>query len=331
MSKKYSHFSIEEREIISKGLASGKSKGDIAKELGRSTSSIGRELKRNFSNFKKEYFPHLANNAYLKRKSKALKHKRLRSSFTRKYVVEKIKLGWSPEQISGRLKLDHPKYYVSHEAIYQFIYDPVVRGIIDLVPYLRKSHEKRKKKSYSRKTKRSLIPNRVPILERPKEVESRDKLGHWEGDSIVSSKSKAALNTLVERKSNLVLISKLVRKTANNTKSTMIKRLKKYPKEARETLTLDNGCEFTKHESVTKEIGTKVYFAQPYHSWERAINENTNGLIRWYFPKSTDFNQVTSDEIKEVEWLLNTRPRKRLNYRTPLEVFNENLKMEKMY
>ena len=323
MNKPYNHLTLEEREIISQLYSQGKSLGEISKALGRPKSTVSRELKRNFSNFKNKYFAHLANNQYHKRKVGVLKHKRLRSSLIRAYVIEKIKLGWSPEQIAGRLKLDHPGCSVSHEAIYQFIYDPFIRSRFDLVPDLRRNHKKRFKKSEVRKSKKTTIPNRIPIEERSQEINERQILGHWEGDSIISRKSKAALNTIVERKSNFVLISKLNAKTAEETKNAIVMRLCNLPQYLRQTLTLDNGCENAHHEKITKEIDIKCYFANPYHSWERAINENTNGLVRWYLPKGTDFQEVSEEDVKKIEWLLNTRPRKRLNYRTPLEVFTE--------
>jgi IS30 family transposase len=168
-----------------------------------------------------------------------------------------------------------------------------------------------------RKTK---IPNRIPIDARPKSVESRRHYGHWEGDSLVSRKSKAALNSLVERKSRLVLITKLQRKSAAETNRAVIDRLKKLSAKGRQTLTLDNGTENAKHETITARLGIKCYFAHPYASWERGTNENINGLIRWYLPKGTDFSKIAPELIARIEYLLNSRPRKCLGYKTPVEV-----------
>lgn len=320
---KYKHLSIEERELISQLLASGKTLGDIAKSMGRSKSSISREVNRNFNRVKKKYFAHNAQIKYKNRKFNAKKYKRLLNPLIRNYVVDKTKLGWSPEQISGRIKVDLPGQSISHEAIYQFIYDPIIRVHIDLVQYLRRNHKKRIKKSYLRRAKKSHISHRIPIENRPEEVEERKVLGHWEGDSVVSMKSKVGLNTIVERKSRFVLISKLNDKTAEETKKAVVLRLGMLPPNLRKTLTLDNGCENAYHKKITEQIGTKCYFANPYHSWERGTNENTNGLIRWYLPKGTDFANVSEEDIRNIEWLLNTRPRKTLNYKTPIEVLTE--------
>lgn len=320
---KYKHLSIEERELISQLLASGKTLGEIAKSIGRNKSSISREVSRNFHRVKKKYFAHNAQIKYKNRKFNAKKYKRLLNPIVRSYVVDKIKVGWSPEQISGRIKRDLPGQSISHEAIYQFIYDPIARVHIDLVQYLRRNHKKRVKKSYLRRSKRSNISNRMPIESRPQEVEERKVLGHWEGDSVVSMKSKVGLNTIVERKSRFVLISKLNDKTAEETKKAVVLRLGTFPPSLRKTLTLDNGSENAYHQKITEQIGTKCYFANPYHSWERGTNENTNGLIRWYLPKGTDFANVSEADIRNIEWLLNTRPRKTLNYKTPIEVLTE--------
>lgn len=322
--KKKKHLTIDEREVISQMRASGRSLTEISGVLGRDKSVISRELKRNSHLIKKTYIAHIADKKASVRKSKASCHKRLRSPEIRKYVVEHIKLGWSPEQISGRIKIDLPGNAISHEAIYQFIYDPQVRmNIGDLVQYLRRHYIKRRKKGSGRRSKQSHIHNRVPIELRPPEVNERKELGHWEGDSMFSRDSLAALNTLVERKSGFTLITKLNRKTAENTKDVVIRRLSRLPDYLRKTLTLDNGSENAGHEKITAAIGTTCYFATPYHSWERGTNENTNGLVRQYFPKGVNFANVSEEDIVKVEWLLNTRPRKRHNYRTPMEIFTK--------
>ena len=189
-----------------------------------------------------------------------------------------------------------------------------------MLQLLRRAHRKRRNKSIGRKVRKTTIPNRIPIEDRPKSVESRRHAGHWEGDSLISRKSKVALNTLVERKSRLVLITKLSRKSADETNRAVIDRLKKLPAKGRQTLTLDNGTENAKHEHLSAKLGIKCYFARPYASWERGSNENANGLIRWYLPKGTDFRRITPEQIARIEHLLNSRPRKCLGYKTPLEV-----------
>ena len=189
-----------------------------------------------------------------------------------------------------------------------------------MIQLLRRAHKKRRNKSIGRKVRKATIPNRIPIDTRPKSIENRRSYGHWEGDSLISRKSKAALNTLVERKSRLVLITKLPRKTADETLRAVISRFKKLPVKGRQTLTLDNCTENAKHEMLSAKLGIRCYFARPYASWERGTNENANGLIRWYLPKGTDFRKITSEQIARIEKMLNTRPRKCLGYKTPLEV-----------
>jgi len=176
-----------------------------------------------------------------------------------------------------------------------------------------------------RKSRRIFRPKGPCIDDRPQEVEKRKVIGHWETDSMVSRQSKVGLNTIVERKTGLVLITKIRNSTAEETKDTVTKRLSMLPIETRKTVTSDNGKENFLYDEVQTTLGILWYFAHPYHSWERGTNENTNGLIRWYFPKGTDFATISGETIKAVEDALNNRPRKRLGWRTPLEVFNESV------
>jgi IS30 family transposase len=320
MPKPYKHLSQEEREIIANLLSGGSSLGDIAKAIGRDKSTISRELNRNSPPERRRYVPCRAHARACERKTEANKHERLKNDLIRQYVKAGLAKGWSPEQISGRIRLDHPGESINHEAIYQYIYHPQNPDRLEMIQLLRRAHKKRKNKSIGRKVRKTTIPNRIPIDTRPKSVESRLQYGHWEGDSLISRKSKAALNTLVERKSRLVLITKLSRKSADETNQAVIDRLKKYPATGRQTLTLDNGAENAKHEALSSRLGIRCYFARPYASWERGTNENANGLIRWYLPKGTDFRTITTEQIARIEYLLNSRPRKCLGYRTPTEV-----------
>jgi IS30 family transposase len=324
---KYKHLSILEREKIQELLWQKTSIRDIAKVIGRSHSSIIREINKNIP-LQYKYTPRVANErALIKRKSRGRKL-RLKSFFIRRYVVDHLKKGYSPEQIAGRLKLEYPHQKISHEAIYQYIYSQVHRegyGYIkpfhhDIRIYLKRRHKRRVIKGM-RKGQRIFKHKGISIEERPKEVEKRKILGHWEGDSMVSMKSTVGLNTLVERKTGLVLISKIKNKTMEETANTVIKRLKDIPCK---TLTLDNGKENFGYEEIQKELQISCYFAHPYCSGERGTNENTNGLIRHYFPKGTDFALIGEEAIQAVEWALNNRPRKRLGWRTPLEAFNES-------
>ena len=318
MPKPYKHLSQEEREIIANMLSGGTSLGDIAKAIGRDKSTISRELARNCPPERRRYVPCRAHARACERKTNANTHERLKSDLVRQYVKDGLVKGWSPEQISGRIRIDHPGQSIHHEAIYQYIYHPQNHDRLEMIQLLRRAHKKRRNKSIGRRTRKTTIPNRIPIDARPKSVESRRYSGHWEGDSLISRKSKVALNTLVERKSRLVLITKLSRKSADETNRAVIDRLKKLPAKGRQTLTLDNGTENAKHEQLSARLGIRCYFARPYASWERGANEN--GLIRWYLPKGTDFRTITTEQIARIEYLLNSRPRKCLGYKTPLEV-----------
>jgi IS30 family transposase len=323
---KYKHLSILEREKIQELLWQKKSIRSIALVLGRNTSSISREIKKNIPLHYK-YTPRLANERALKKRKSRGRKLRLKSYFIRQYVVSHLKQGYSPEQISGRLSLEYPKEKISHEAIYQYIYhqihsDYVKKGNIDLRIYLKRRHKRREKKGM-RKHQRIFKPKGFSIEERPKEVEKRKTIGHWEGDSVVSKKSKVGLNTLVERKTGLVLISKIENSTMEVTANIVIHRLQELPKETVKTLTTDNGHENFAYEKIENNLQISCYFAHPYCSGERGTNENTNGLIRYYLPKGTNFDTISNETIKRIENILNNRPRKRLGWKTPLEVFNE--------
>lgn len=320
MPKPYKQLTQEEREQIAHLLSEGSSLGDIAKAIGRHKSTISRELARNSAPERQRYTPCRAHARACERKTAANMHERLKNDFIRQSVRDGLTKGWSPEQISGRLRLKHPGQSINHEAIYQYIYHPQNPDRLEMINLLRRAHKKRRNRGIGRKVRKTKIPNRISIDARPKSVENRRRCGHWEGDSLISRKSKAALNTLVERKSRLVLITKLPRKGAAETNKAIITRLKKLPAGGRKTLTLDNGTENAKHEQLSARLGIKCYFAHPYASWERGTNENINGLIRWYLPKGTDFGKITPEQIARIEHLLNSRPRKCLGYKTPLEV-----------
>ena len=329
---KYKHLNILEREKIQELLWQKKSIRYIAQVLDRSPSSITREINKNIP-LQYQYTPRVANERALKKRKSRGRKLRLKSFFVRRYVTLHLKMGYSPEQISGRLSLEYPKEKISHEAIYQYIYFQTTRdgvdwttkhGYHDLRIYLKRRHRRREKKGM-RKHQRIFKHKGLSIEMRPKEVEKRKVLGHWEGDSVVSRKSKVGLNTIVERKTGMVLISKIQNGTANETASTVINRLKDLPCK---TLTTDNGTENFAYEKIQNELKISCYFAHPYCSGERGTNENTNGLIRYYLPKGTDFATISDETIKAIENTLNNRPRKRLGWKTPLEVFNESVALQ---
>lgn len=326
--KHYQQLTIEEREKIHLGLWQNKTIRQIAFELGRSPSTICRELRRNFPSQRMVYTPRLAHERAQQTIKKRGQRPRLKSEVVRDYVKDKLtNEDWSPEQIAGTLPASHPGWTISPETIYQYIYAQYARqGYghcigLDLRVYLKRKHKVRKRKKIPCKQERG-IKDRVSIDQRPATVDERIELGHWEGDAIVSKKSKVGLNTLVERVSGLVKISKINNGTGIETATVVTNRLENIPESMRKSLTVDNGSENAGHQEISNNLNLKVYFAHPYHSWERGTNENTNGLIRYYFPKGTDFATIPNEQVKEVETRLNTRPRKRLGYKTPQEVFN---------
>lgn len=315
--KTYSHLTVDERDQISVLKAEGLSLRGIARKLGRNHSTISRELDRNAPPVHKGYYlSHKAHERSVKRKSQAHQRGRLKNELVLQYVETGLFLGWTPEQISGRLPIDHPGQNISPEAIYQFIY----KERCDLIAQLPKHHRKRLKRGHSRKHRNSHIPNRVSIEERPKFIDKRKQAGHWERDSLISRESKACLDVKIERKSRYTILDKLERKTADAVWLTLVANLKSFPEHLRRSLTYDNGSENAEHEKVNEELGTKSYFCHSYASWEKGTVEYANGLIRRFFPKKSDFSKVSIDQVKAVEFLLNNRPRKCLNYQTPTEV-----------
>ncbi len=323
---KYKHLSIEEREKIQELLWQKKSIRHIAEELGRSPSSVSREIKRNETTIKKKYTPRQAEQRALERRKSRGRKQRLKNDEIRSYVIKKLQIRWSPEQIAGRMKHELKNQSISHEAIYQFIYSQVYRkgyghlkpDGVELRHHLRRRKKRRTHKGL-RNTKQLVRFNGTSIEERPSVVDRRSRIGDWETDSVVSVSHKTGVNTLLERKSGLYFITKLKSSKSIDTTQAIISRLKNVPVH---TITLDNGSENAGWKELEQELDTKTYYCHPYCSGERGSNENTNGLLRDYFPKKTDFTTIKEEELSYVEYLLNTRPRKRLNYRTPLEVFN---------
>jgi len=320
--KTYKHLSITDRELISILKAQHKPLREIARAVNRDPATISRELKRNAPPVHTGYYlAHKAHQRSEKRKSKAHQRQRLKNDAISAYVREKLSLGWSPEQVSGRLPLEHPSFCISHEAIYQYIY----KEHHELIAQLTRSHKKRHKKGHSRKHKKSHIPNRVGIQDRPEDIAQRQHMGHWESDTIVSRQSVAAIMLLVERKTRVSLITKLNQKTALENSQGIIARLQDFPQTLRQSITYDNGSENTEHETVNQQLNTLSFFCNPYHSWEKGSVENTAGLVRRIYPKKTDFAVVPDEDIAATEFLLNNRPRKCLNYFTPLEAMANEL------
>lgn len=313
MPKGYQHLTRDQRCQIDILKASGFLQNEIADRLRVSASTISRELRRNISNG--DYNFHDANRLALCRRWKASAKPRCMLKSVVKRIEGHLREEWSPEQISGRLKLEG--IFVSHEKIYQHIWADKKTGG-SLFNHLRHHGRKYNKRS-SGKAGRSQIPNRIDIKERPAIVETKSRVGDWEGDTIIGAKHQGAILSYVDRKSKFTVLSKLHLKTAKNVAAATVKRFSKLGHI--HTITYDNGKEFSHHELISKKTGASCYFATPYHSWERGLNEHTNGLVRQYFPKSTNFENITEKEIAKVEKLLNNRPRKVLGYLKPKEVY----------
>ena len=317
MPEGYHHLTRDERCQIHMLKGSGESKAGIARRLGRHPGTIGRELSRNAD--ADSYDFKQADRLATERRHAASGRPRKMTSERWREVDEKLALQWSPEQISGRLRLEG-RFTVSHEWIYRRVWKDREAGGT-LFRHLRRRGKKRNSRAQGQ-AGRGCIPGRVDIAERPEVVEEKSRIGDWEGDTIVGSRHRGAVLSLVDRASKFTLLALLGGRKAGETSRAICRRLEPY-KEFVHTITTDNGKEFAAHGAVAKALEALFFFAQPYHSWERGLNEHTNGLVRQYFPKATDFRKLDPAELERVENLLNNRPRKALGYRTPAEVFNQ--------
>jgi IS30 family transposase len=313
--RKYRRIKHEDRCQIYALSRQGSSQQSIAEILGVSQSAVSREMSRNRG--KRGYRFKQAEAKSQARQAVRSKPRKLTASLRRKIEAKLRTHRWSPEQISGWL--GEQGIALSHERIYQMIWQDKRDGG-DLWRSLRR-RGKRYNKRAGKTAGRGLIPNRIDISERPAIVARKSRVGDWEGDTVVSSGHKGGLLTLVERKTKMTKIAKLPRATAVATQEAAVLRLKPIDGFVH-TITFDNGKEFAAHQDIALALNARIFFATPYHAWERGLNENTNGLIRDFFPKGTDFSTITSAEVAKVERLLNSRPRKSLGFRSPKEVFN---------
>lgn len=317
----YCHLSLEERDRLAVMRAQGLSINEIARRLNRNKGTISRELSRNGGSLYLSYGSGSANRRARLRRQIASRHERLRDIQVRAFVRRKLKLGWSPEQIAGRIPQVMPGRHISHEAIYQYVYDYHVRRRENLVPFLPRAHWKRQLKGHRHTHRDPHIPERISIRQRPTKIERRRQLGHWENDLVISRRSPVAINILVERKTRYTRLTKVTQHTPHATRCAITRTLSRLPKRARRSITYDNGHENLHHRQVNSVLGTVSYFCEPYHSWEKGTVENTVGLVRRFFPKKTDFASIDKKSIKCVERRLNNRPRKTLHFKTPKEVF----------
>jgi transposase, IS30 family len=325
MHKNYSRLTFDERIEIEKLLSHKKSYTDIASALNRNKSSICREVvKQGRAHYKAIHAEWLAISSVSRRRSG--KNKITQNPQLENYVLEKLYLRWSPWQIHISLQRKFPEnksMQISHEAIYMYIYLHSKKELKNLL--ISELRQKRKYRGNVRRgaDKRTTIQDPIRIDERPAEVMGRQIPGHWEGDLIMGKDRASAIGTLVERTTRTIILVPLKAKDATTVRKAFEKEFQSIPQQMKKTLTYDNGSEMAQHKLFTKNTTIQVYFTHPYSPWERPTNENSNGLVRDYFPAGTDFNLIPKQRLKEVQDQLNERPRHVLDYRTPKEVFEE--------
>jgi transposase, IS30 family len=322
----YRHLTESQRNVIFHLDMMGLSKAEIGRRLGCHRSTIARELQRNRSCTNK-YLPRIAQIKSDIRREACIRRPRTEDRALMKHVADHLEKKWSPQQIAGRLKCKAPKHLVgksiSHATIYRWLWSDKQRAE-HFKPYLRVAHKKRRK-PYGKPSKRGQISNRVSIEQRPAVVEERQRLGDWEGDTVVGKGRSGHVVTNVDRASRYLVTRRIDRALADNVDQALYAAMRRLGPDKRRTQTFDNGREFARHESIAERLGLDVYFAHPYSSWERGTNENTNGLLRQYLPKTRDFSTLTNTELASYTWQLNNRPRKCLDYLTPAEVFHQRI------
>jgi IS30 family transposase len=326
----YTHLTEQERYCIFHQQSARFSNAEIGRRLKRHRATVGREFKRFRRHpswpYCRQYFPEGADRLAGERRAKPRGCRWSGHRPLLAYVLCKLRQEWSPQQISGRLPGDFPNdqnMRVSHQSIYQYIKSDRLAGG-SLWKRLRQSRKLRRK-PYGSGPRRRRIPDRVGIEQRPRDAESRKRLGHWEADTMLARNGRLA--TCVERKSRYVLIARLPGGKAVEFNTAAIRCFKKIPSRWRKTITTDNGSEFVEHKALGSRLGFKTFFANPYSSWERGTNENTNGLIRQYVPRETDLSKLSYQRVARIAAKLNNRPRKCLGYRTPAEVLGPALRL----
>ena len=329
MEKTRKRLTLNERIVIETLLKENKSKSYIAKQLNRNRCTVTREINNWVINPTDKYSATIADfyakDDYLNKRNKD----KINTYKNLKYFVYKGLLsGFSPEQIAGRIKLLHPNdaiMSISYEAIYQHIYKHrqsyLGKKLIKLLPY--HHHKRRQNRKFG--IKKSRIKDQINISQRPENVKLRLEVGHWEGDLMIGVGQKSAIGTIVERKTRFTFIVKIENRKSKTVTQQFAKTMNTMPKFIRKTMTYDNGMEMANHQWLTQNTGMDIYFANPYSSWERGTNENTNGLIRRFFPKGTDFNKISIEQLKQAETALNNRPRKVLGYKTPNEMIKQEI------
>ena len=316
--KRYSHLNLEEREEIAIWLEKGKKQYEIAQILQRDPSTISRELKRNSP--PKNTVRYRANRAQLKydeRKKQNKTKKRIPNKKLRRFIFKKLQEGYSPQIIAYLALQKNNRWKTNYESIYQWIY--IERP--ELIPFLTRGHKKRRKRGSGKNKRCPKVPNRVMIEKRPGYINMRTRIGHWETDTVISRQSKAAVMVLVERRTRYVILKKLPAKTALYMHKAEVESLAKFKDFVRRSITYDNGTENSLHELTNQKLNVKSYFCNPYHSWEKGTVENIIGLIRRFYPKKTDWNNVSQWDLNKVSRFINNRPMKLHGFKTPYQVF----------
>jgi transposase, IS30 family len=314
------HLTLEEREVIAQMRSKDRSQAEIARRLGRAESTISRELRRNRS--RNGYWPVAAQKKADSRQSCRSRSPKFENPEMRRYVQQRLRQYWSPDEIAGRLRLDFPRdrlRQVSHQTIYAWIWAQEAAGR-SWRRYLRSTGWIRPDRR-----NRGLLPACTSIKRRPAVVDRRSRCGDWEGDTVVGANRRGGAVSLVERKSRYLLLGRVGDLKAATVRRSAAELYRTMPPALRKTLTLDNGKEFAEHQQLEVEAALRVYFAEPYCAWQRGTNENTNRLIRQFFPKGTNLASIPKHRFTKVQQLLNNRPRKCLGYRTPLEILKPKL------
>jgi transposase, IS30 family len=309
-----SHLTFEERGFLYRSKKKGKSKTEIAELMGRHPSTIGRELKRNAG--QRGYRPKQAQRLAEERRLASRRPHKMDDAQVHQYVEERLEKLWSPDQIAERVRDDFPRT-PARWLSRQTIYDWINRHAPNWHSLLRRGGRPPEK--------RGKLTDCVRIDGRPDVINRRRRYGDWEGDTIVGKGRRSALVTLVERKTGYARIGRVDSMKSDMTMRAAKRRMKDLPPSLRRSVTFDNGKEFAEHQKLTRSLGLDVYFTDAYASWQRGTNENTNGLLRQYFPKGTDFTQVSHREVARVEQLINERPRRRLDYRSPAELLAKRM------
>lgn len=321
--RSYRHLTAEERETVSLGVAHGQSLRAMARILGRAPSTLSREVARNATRGR----PYRACTAQSHATARAHHPRRVRKlldPWLWQYVTTRLTRGCSPQQIAGRLRRAYPddmRKHVSTETIYAALY-VLPRGSLrsELLATLRQARKTRRPRARG-VDRRGQIPNMTSIAERPANVATRTVPGHWEGDLLKGARNKSAIGTLVERTTRLVILARMEGTDATRARQGFTKKLRHVPAALRKTLTYDRGKEMAEHEQLARRLAIQIFFADPHSPWQRGTNENTNGLLRQYLPKGTDLSAYTQRELNAIAYRLNTRPRKCLDFATPLEVY----------